>query len=217
MKHLKYFITIPILALMACNQPNTSITVSDDFSTESLKANQQSLDHVLTKAAVAKTFKVDEDKIQSRLRKSLYDEKQHTLIYSWPTGKQIKVGDGKHEIEAYHSVSISNVKPMDKATFNDVYSSNKGIQQYIDELPNHPNYNKEVATIEAEQLQQYANSRKIEALPNMASGAYWETPNMSLHVLAKDIAFTITVNTGEDPAQAKQQSVDIVSSILNAK
>ena len=65
------------------------------------------------------------------------------------------------------------------------------------------------------EIADYADRRKTEKLENVATMAFWETPMNALHVLAKDAAFTLTANFGENEALAKDKSVELTNAILN--
>lgn len=215
MKRIYYTLALPCCLLLACNEPKADIALSENFSAEVIKQRVNALDQLLTKEQVAKALNISVEKIESSFRESIHDDMVQSILYSWPTGKKISVGNAGDEIEEYHSVSIGHIKSMTADAFHNYYGTNAGIQQYIDAMPKQAHYNKELATVEAAHLQQYATKRSVEQLPSVGSGAYWETPNMHMHVLADDVAFTISVNVGDDAAAAKKHSLAILNVISN--
>ncbi|HRP90357.1 MAG TPA: hypothetical protein PKX92_09965 [Edaphocola sp.] len=89
------------------------------------------------------------------------------------------------------------------------------MQQQVDNMAKQEHFNKETGTAEAKYIAEYAGKRKTEKLQNVATTAFWETPMNALHELAKDAAFTVTANFGDDEAMAKKKSIELVNAILN--
>ena len=99
--------------------------------------------------------------------------------------------------------------------FEQYYGTNDGLQMQVDAMAKQKDFNKETGTVEAKYIAGYAERRKTEKLENVATMAFWETPMNSLHILAKDAAFTITANFGDDETLAKKKSAELVNTILN--
>ncbi|MBL7707290.1 MAG: hypothetical protein JNM21_17220 [Taibaiella sp.] len=210
----------PLLALVAtlltsCSGSTGNVSISDRFNPEEMIANQNSLQKIVSKEMVAKVVKVPVDKLEARVEHHISRGGQYTLLYSWMSGNKKHVGDGKYQIDEYYSVSIGFVQKMHIENFEKYYGTNKGLQSQVDEMVQQKDFNKETGTAEAAYLAQYAGRRKTEKLSNIATMAFWETPIQALHVLAKDAAFTVTANFGDDEALAKRKSAELVNAILN--
>ena len=197
----------------SCNSNTGYVSVPDDFNSEKIISKQNQLAQILTKEIVAKAVNVPVEKIEMSVENSISRSGQYTALYSWATGKKRKVG--KHEIDEYHSISIGFVKQMKAADFEKYYGTNDGLQQQVDNMAKQEHFNKETGTAEAKYIAEYAGKRKTEKLQNVATTAFWETPMNALHVLAKDAAFTVTANFGDDEAMAKKKSIELVNAILN--
>ncbi len=211
----KLLITLFLCA--SCSSNTKSVSIPDNFNSEAIISKQNKLQKILTKEMVAEVVNVPADKIEAHIENNINRQGQYTLLYSWPGGNTLKVGDGKHEIAEYHSISIGFVQQMQLADFEKYYGTNEGLQEQVNQMAQQENFNKEVGTAEAKYIAENAGKRKAEKLENVATAAFWETPVHALHVLAKDAAFTITANFGDDEALAKQKAVALVNTILNPK
>lgn len=204
--------------ISSCGGGSTeSVHIPGDFKPEIVITNQNRLQKILTKEMVAEVANVPADKIEAQVENNINQQGQYTVLYSWPTGNTLKVGDGKHEIAEYHSISIGLVQQMTAEVFEKHYGTNEGLQEQVNQMVQQENFNKEVGIAEAKYIAAYAGTRKAERLENVATAAFWETPMNALHVLAKDAAFTLTANFGDDAALAKKKSVALVNAILNSK
>ena len=210
-------IFIAMIFCMACGSNTKSVHIPEDFNSETIISKQNKLQKILTEEMIAEVVNVPADKIEAHMESNINQQGQYTLLYSWPSGNTLKVADGKHEIAEYHSISIGFVKQMQLADFEKYYGTNEGLQEQVNQMAQQENFNKEVGTAEAKYIAEYAGKRKTEKLVNVATAAFWETPIHALHVLAKDAAFTITTNFGDDEALAKQKAVVLVNTILNPK
>lgn len=205
-----------MVVISSCGGSTTgSVSIPDDFNSEIVISNQNRLQKVLTKEMVAEVANIPVEKIEAHVESNINRQGQYTMLYSWSTGKTLKIGDGKHEIGEYHSISIGFVQQMTAEVFEQYYGTNDGLQMQVDDMAKQEHFNKEVGIVEAKYIAEYAGQRKTEKLENVATAAFWETPINTLHVLAKDAAFTITANFGDDEALAKKKSVALVNVILN--
>lgn len=205
---------IVTLLFTSCGGNTESVRVPDNFNSEVVISNQNQLQKILTKEMVAAVADVPVDKIDEHIEHNINQQGQYTLLYSWATGKKKKVGSG-NEIDDYNSFSIGFIKKMTLAEFEQYYGTNDGLQMQVDAMAKQKHFNKQIGTAEAEYIAGYAGRRKTEKLSNIATMAFWETPMNALHVLAKDAAFTITANFGDDEALAKKKSAELVNVILN--
>ncbi len=202
---------------MACGSNTESVNIPEDFQSEAIISKQNKLQKILTKEMISEVVNVPADKIEAHVENNINQQGQYTLLYSWPSGNTLKVGDGKHEIAEYHSISIGFVQQMNIEAFEKYYGTNEGLQEQVNQMVQQENFNKEVGTAEAKYIAEYAGKRKTEKLVNVATAAFWETPIHALHVLAKDAAFTITANFGDDETIAKEKAVALINTILNPK
>lgn len=209
------FISVTIFLLVSCGGNAEQVIVSEDFKTETIISNQHKLQYILTKKMIAKVMGIAENNIEMQIENNIHQSGQYTVLYSWTTGKKKKVGDGKFEIDEYNSISIGFVKQMNVSDFEKQYGSNAGLQMQVNALAKQENFNKEVGTAEAKYIAEYAKIRQAEKLANIATAAFWETPMNALHVLIKDVAFTITTNFGDDEKLAKQKAIEVVNAIIN--
>ena len=208
-------ILIASFLFASCGGNSENVGIPNDFNPEVIISNQNSLQKILTKEMVAEIANVPEDKIKVHVESHVNQQGQYRVLYSWATGKKKKVGGGKHEIDDYNSFSIGFIKKMTAAEFEKYYGTNDGLQMQVDDMAKQEHFNKETGTIEAKYIADYAGRRKTEKLGNVATMAFWDTPMNALHVLAKDAAFTITANFGENEALAKDKSVELTNAILN--
>lgn len=206
---------IASLLFISCGNHGESVRIPAGFNSEEIISRQDHLQKILTREMVAEVLNVPPDKIEEHTENHLNQKGQYTVLYSWATGDKKKVGGGKYEIDEYHSISIGFVKRMNTEAFEKYYGTNDGLQMQVDEMANAEHFNKETTTIEAKYIAEYARRRKTEKLGDVATMAFWETPVNALHVLAKDAAFTITVNFGDNEALARKKSVVLVNTILN--
>ena len=72
----------------------------------------------------------------------------------------------------------------------------------------------DVAIYEAKELAKKAKSLSFTKLENVGTAAYWETPLNVLHVLANDVAFSISTNLQEDEAESKQKAIALANLIF---
>lgn len=208
-------LALAAILLNSCRGNTENVNISDKFNPEEMIANQNSLQKIVSKEMVAQVVKVPVDKLEARVENHISRGGQYTLLYSWASGNKKQVGDGKYQIDEYYSVSIGFVKKIRIEDFEKYYGTNSGLQSQVNELVQQKDFNKETATAEASYLAQYAGRRKTEKLSNVATMAFWETPIQALHVLAKDAAFTVTANFGDDAALAKKTSAELANAILN--
>lgn len=199
----------------SCDDNTEGVRVPNDFNAEAMIAQKNSLQKILTKEMVAAVANVPVDKINEHIENNINQQGQYTFLYSWPTGNTKKIAGGQYEIAEYHSISIGFVQKMTAEAFERYYGTNDGVQEQVNQMAQQENFNKEVGTAEAKYLAAYAEKRKMEKLENVATMAFWETPMNALHVLAKNAAFTITANFGNDEALAKKKSAELVNAILN--
>lgn len=208
---------ITSLLFASCGGNTESVSIPDDFDPAMIMAGQHQLQKILTKEMVAEVANVPVDKVEAQVENNVRQQGEYTVLYSWPTGNNLKVGDGKYEIAEYHSISIGFVRQMTAEAFEKYYGTNEGLQEQVDQMARQENFNKEVGTAEAKYIAAYAGTRKVEKLAHVATAAFWETPMNALHVLAKDAAFTLTANFGDDEALAKKKSVALVNAMLRPK
>lgn len=204
---------IAIFLLTSCGSNTDSVSVPDDFNSEKITSKQNQLSQILTKEMVANVVNIPAENIEMSVENNISHSGQYTALYSWATGKKKMVG--KHEIDEYHSISIGFVKQMNVADFETYYGTNEGLQMQVDNMTKQEHFNKEIGTAEAKYIAEYAHIRKMQKLENVATMAFWETPMKALHILANDVAFTITANFGDDEALAKKKSTELVNAILN--
>lgn len=212
---LKLLFALASVLFASCGGNTESVRVPDDFNAEAMVSQKNNLQKILTKEMVAAVANVPVDKINEHIENNINQQGQYTFLYSWPTGNTKKIAGGQHEIAEYHSISIGFVQQMTAEAFERHYGTNDGVQEQVNQMAQQENFNKEVGTAEAKYLAAYAEKRKMEKLENVATMAFWETPMNALHVLAKDAAFTITSNFGNDEALAKKKSSELVNAILN--
>lgn len=208
-------IILASFVLNACGETNQSVNLPEDFNSEAIISHKNNLQKILTKEMIAQLAGVPLVQIKMQVESKTNAQGQYTVLYSWPSGKTKKVAEGKHEILEYFSLSIGFIQSMTQEEFEQYHSTNSGIQQQVDMLTKQENFNKEIGTVEAKYLAEYAGRRKAEKLQNIATMAFWETPMNALHVLAKDAAFTLTANFGADEQLAKQKTIELAQTILN--
>lgn len=206
-------VIVASLLFASCGGASENVSIPDDFNPEAIISNQNRLQKILTKEMVAHAVNVPAEKIEISIENNISRNGQYTALYSWATGNKKKAG--KHEIDEYHSISIGFVRQINIADFEKYYGTNDGLQEQVNQMAKQEQFNKEAATAEAKYIAEYAGKRKTQKLENIATMAFWETPMNALHVLAKDAAFTITANFGDDEALAKKKSAAVVNAILN--
>lgn len=200
--------------LVSCGGNTETVSVPANFDAQKIASAKNHLQKILTKEMVAEAINIPVDKIEAHIEKQLSEKGQYTVLYSWQTGKTKSVSE-KYNIPEYNSVGIGFISTDDAASFEAKHGSNAGLQQRIDQMAIQKNFNKEIATAEAQYLSYYAQQRAVEKLENVATAAYWEKPLNALHVLADKVSFTITTNFGDDESLAKRKSIELVKSILN--
>ncbi|WP_313029283.1 hypothetical protein [Soonwooa sp.] len=210
---LKLIIVAFVVA--SCSGNTENVSVPNDFNAETIISQQNNLQKILTKEMVAAVAGVPVDKIGEHIENNINQQGQYTILYSWANGNKKKVAGGKHEIDDYNSFSIGFIKKMTLAEFEQYYGTNEGLQMQVNNMAKQEHFNKETGTVESKYIADYAGRRKTEKLENVATMSFWETPMNALHVLAKDAAFTITANFGDDEALAKKKASELVNAILN--
>jgi len=191
------------------------VSIADDYDSKVLIANKNNLQQILTKEMIAKALDIPLASIEENIETKIANDEQYTLLYSWPSGKKKKLADGKFEIDEYHSVSIGFVKEMNQADFDSYYGTNIGLQMQVDQMAEAENLDKEIGILEAKDISDYASNRKVEKLEQVASAAYWESTRHTLHVLARDVAFSLTANFGDNEELAKKNVILLSNTILN--
>jgi len=209
------FLNLSILMiLVSCGNKTEEVKIPSDFNSEELISRKNQLQNILTKQMVAKVANVPSEAIEEYAENKLSQKGQYTILYSWKTGKTKSLSE-KHSIAEYNSIGIGFVEKMDETTFEKKYGSNEGLQNQINQMAEQENFNKEIATAEAQYLSDYSKRRTIEKLQNVATAAYWEQPVNALHVLADKVSFTITTNFGDDGNLTKENAIKLVNEILN--
>ena len=215
MSKLLQFI-ICVFLLPSCSGGSSSkVSIADDFDSKILIANKNNLQQLLTKDMIAKALNIPLASIEENIETKIANDEQYTVLYSWPSGKKKKLADGKFEIDEYHSLSIGFIKEMNQADFENYYGTNKGLQMQVDQMAEEENFDKEIGILEAKDISDYASERKVEKLEQVASAAFWESTRHTLHVLAKDVAFSLTANFGDDESLAKKKAILVSNAILN--
>ncbi|TJZ61485.1 hypothetical protein FAZ15_09855 [Sphingobacterium olei] len=207
-------LSIAIILYASCADSTETVSVPTDFDAQKIVSAQNQLQQILVKEMVADVVDVPVGKIEEYIENKLLEKGQYTVLYSWPTGKSISVSD-KYSILEYNSMGIGFIATDDVAIFEEKYGSNAGLQQRINQMGADSNFNKEIATAEANYLSGYAQRRTVEKLQNVATAAYWEKPVNALHVFADKVSFTITTNFGDDENLAKKNAIRLVNEILN--
>lgn len=202
--------------LASCTGGSTStVSIADDYDSKVLIANKNNLQQILTKEMIAKALDIPLASIEENIETKIANDEQYTVLYSWISGKKKKLADGKFEIDEYHSVSIGFVKEMNLPDFDSYYGTNKGLQMQVDQMAEEENFDKEIGILEAKDISDYASNRKVEKLEQVASAAYWESTRHTLHVLARDVAFSLTANFGDNEELAKKNVILLSNAILN--
>lgn len=210
----KTILACNIALFCSCGQDTATVSIPPDFDSKTIIFRKNQLQLILSKEMVAKAVNIPVEKIEVHTENNISSKGQYTTLYSWPAGTKKKVGE-KYEIEEYHSISIGFVRQMNLADFEQYYGTNDGLQEQVNQMAKQENFNKETGTAEAKYIAEYAGKRKTEKLEKLATSAFWETPMNALHVLAKDAAFTITANFGDDEALAKEKSIELATTIVN--
>ena len=202
--------------MASCSEENTSkVSIADDYDTKILITNKNNLQQILTKDMIAKVLDIPLATIEENIETKIGRDEQYTLLYSWPSGKKKKIANGQFEIDDYQSVSIGFVNEINQADFDSYYGSNKGLQIQVDQMAKEENFDKEIGILEAKDISDYASIRKVEKLEQIASAAYWESSRHTLHVLARDVAFSLTANFGGNDDLAKKNTILLSNAILN--
>lgn len=202
--------------MASCTGGSTStVSIADDYDSKVLIANKNNLQQILTKEMIAKALDIPLASIEENIETKIANDEQYTVLYSWISGKKKKLADGKFEIDEYHSVSIGFVKEMNLPDFDSYYGTNKGLQMQVDQMAEEENFDKEIGILEAKDISDYASNRKVEKLEQVASAAYWESTRHTLHVLARDVAFSLTANFGDNEELAKKNVILLSNAILN--
>lgn len=220
MKYLQiknWMIVGALTTCIACNNASNTATVPSDFNVAQLLDHIENLDQILTGDMVANVSQSPKDKLYINYEDYSSAPAEHTLAYSWASGKDIKVGNGKQTIAQYYSLGIANVQAMTAAAFEQKMGTAAGLQHKVDALAKDTMLSKDVAVAEALYLKEYAAEQQITAVNGVGNKAYWEMPLQVLHVFANDVAFTITANMGEDAAQNKSAAIAIANEIFNSK
>lgn len=204
-------------SLYSCSTTENNASVPAEFEAKQLLSNTDKLNRILTADMVAKVGAVSKEKLQINYEDFSESVANQKLAYSWNSGKEIKVGGGKHAIAQYYSLGIANVQAMEETTFAQVMGSSAGLQKQVDALAKDTFLSKDLAMEQAAYLKAYAKEQKITAVKNVGNLAYWETPIQVLHVLANGVAFSITANFGGDEAQNKSKAIALANEIFNHK
>lgn len=200
------------MLLAGCTNP--AAEVPSDFKGGELAAKAGALHEIVPVEEVAAVAGTDAGKIGMHYENYSPNPATHTLQYHWLSGKTLSLPGG-HSIDEYHSLGIAFVKPMNTEEFKAQYSSNADLQKKVDELGADSTLGADEAIAEARYISEYAKVRKLEEVPRVGEMAFWETPVQALHVFANGVAFTVTVNLGEDEKENRAKAVEMVKVILN--
>lgn len=213
------FTALCCLALSSC-QPGgaESAELPQGFNSESMINLEQDLEQLLNKTDVAGLVEVSADKIK------VYDENfddsasVHMLLYSWKDGGSfdIETAGGTAALESYASVGIGNIKRMSEADFERKYrqKTTESVKAEIQAITSDESVNPDVAIWEAKEIAKTAKSQSFEKLDKVGHAAYWETPVNVLHVYAANVAFSITVNLGQDPEVNKEKAIALAAIVF---
>ncbi len=201
-----------LIFLGACTRP--AAEVPSDFNGGELAARATALHKIVLPEDVALLAGVEAGKIGIHYEDYSPTPGQHSVQYHWPTGNIVSLPGG-HAIDEYHSLGIAFVEAMTADEFRSRYGSNAGLQKRVDQLGKDSTLNADAITAEAKYLAGYAQSRKLEGLSGVGEAAWWETPVQALHVFADGVAFTVTVNVGENESANRTKAVEMVRMILD--
>lgn len=201
-----------LMMFSGCTKPTAE--VPSDFKGENLAAKVTALHKIVSLEDVAGLAGVDAGKIGIHYEDYSPDPQQHSVQYHWPTGNTVSLPGG-HSIDEYHSAGIAFVESMTADEFRNRYGTNAGLQKKVNDLGKDSTLSAEVAIAEAKYLGDYAKSRKLESLSGIGEIAIWETPVQALHVFADGVAFTVTINVGENEKANRGKAVEFVRLILN--
>lgn len=198
--------------LGACTGPTAE--VPSDFNGSEMAARAMALHKIISTEDVARLAGVDAGKIGIHYENYSPALRKHSVHYHWPTGNTVSLPGG-HTIDEYHSLGIAFVEAMTAEEFRSRYGTNAGLQQRVDELGKDSTLNTDVVTAEAKYLADYAQNRHLKSLNGVGEAAWWETPVQALHVFADGVAFTVTVNVGENESTNRTKAVEMVRIILS--
>lgn len=201
-----------LILLTACTKPRAEVT--SDFKGAELVAKVTALHTIVSVEDVARLAGVDAEKIGIHYEDYSSAPQHHSVQYHWPTGNTVSLPGG-HSIDEYHSLGIAFVETMTADEFKSRYGTNAGLQKKVDMLGKDSTLDTDAITAEAKYLAGYAQNRKLESLSGVGEAAWWETPVQALHVFADGVAFTVTVNVGENESANRTKAVEMVRIILN--
>lgn len=210
----KIMLVCCIAIIGSCGNDTGTASIPPGFNPERIISAENKLQEILTKEMVAGLINIPTNKIEEHIENDINKKGQYTLLYSWQTGRNKTIGN-THSIAEYHSIGIAFVARMSETDFERRYGSSDGLQQQVNQMATMENLNKEVAMAEASYLSDYAQHRQTEKLDNVGTLAFWEQPVNALHILAKDAAFTITTNFGDDEQLAMKNAIRLANEILN--
>jgi hypothetical protein len=88
------------------------------------------------------------------------------------------------------------------------------ISAEINQIVQNNDVDTDIAIYEAKEVAKKAKLLSFTKLENVGTTAYWETPLNVLHVLANDVAFSISTNLQEDETASKQKAIELANLIF---
>ncbi len=219
MKNLFIYTAIFIAFFQACRSGGkTTAEIPAGFKTDKIVANASQLEQLVTKAEIAEIIAVDADKIKIYKKNYANDIAVNTLLFTWENGAEqtVKMANGEQKLLGSSSIGIGRLMKLSKAEFEAQYQvkTKAEVNAEIDKIVQNKAIDADIAIWEAKEIARRAKTQAFERLENVGSSAYWETPLNVLHVLADDVAFSVTTNLSDDPEVGKQKAIALADLIF---
>ena len=206
-------------ALLSCTQSSdTAAEIPTGFKTDKIVANATNLSALVSKNEIADLVGVNANEI--KLYQKNFDDDIATamLLFTWQNGNNVsvKINGQERKLNGSSSIGIGRLMKLTKAEFDEMYQAKtkEEISVEINQIVQDKDVDTDIAIYEAKELAKKAKSLSFTKLENVGTTAYWETPLNVLHVLANDIAFSISTNLQEDEMTSKQKAIALANLIF---
>ncbi len=215
MKKIIPLITVLCILMMSCNSGNSGVAeVPSNFDADYLFANAKQLEKLVDLQDIAQLTDIKPDDISAYQEN--FDDNAATqfLLFSWENGENIEAGDQK--IAARSSIGFGRLEKIAATDFILKYQQKtaEAVKKEIETITKDESIDPDVAIWNAKELVKQAKTQSFEKLENVGDAAYWESPTNVLHVLVKDLAFTVSANYGNDEAKNKEKAIELAQLIF---
>ncbi|MGF1924863.1 MAG: hypothetical protein ACQUHE_11850 [Bacteroidia bacterium] len=206
-------------ALLACrSSPDTAAEIPPGFKTDKIVANATHLESLVSKNEIADLIGIDANEIKQYQKNFDDDIATAVLLFTWQNGNvvSVKVNGQERKLNGSSSIGIGRLMKLNKAEFEQMYraKTKEEIAVEINQIVQDKEVDADIAIYEAKEIARRAKTLSYQKLEHVGTAAYWETPLNVLHVLANDVAFSISTNLQEDETESKRRAIALANLIF---